>query len=354
MARLLNISHPRFSGRKRSASSPWSRAAILRGRTKLPDAPVADRGAGPLLQLGVEDNVGDGLLRISRELIKKALALISQGSDDRAEELHQVRVINKRLRALLRLVRPVVSREFFARENRRLKKVADRLALFRDDAVSQHTLERIATMVSSAREKKAFHRVREVFTGRGLEPGTLERRREEAMRKAARDLREANRSFQAMLIPAEEWHAVGPGLLKAYRRARNHMLRPLTEGTEEAFHEWRKHVKCLHYQLQMLEPAWPKRLGTMVRRLKKLEEKLGKDHDLAVLERLLSDSPEASGGQREVKHVTACLGRQCKKLRRETVALGKEIFREKPRKFARKFSQRWNAWHRPGEGNTLL
>ena len=51
-------------------------------------------------------------------------------------------------------------------------------------------------------------------------------------------------------------------------------------------------MKYFYYQLQMLQPIWPKRLGAMVKQLKKLEDKLGKDHDLAVLGNILAEQPE--------------------------------------------------------------
>src|SRR5437773_7515532 len=49
---------------------------------------------------------------------------------------------------------------------------------------------------------------------------------------------------------------------------------------------------------------------------------LGEDHDLAVLERLLSNGRDQYGGKRAVKWVVGCLVRQSKKLRRETAAMG--------------------------------
>jgi CHAD domain-containing protein len=49
-----------------------------------------------------------------------------------------------------------------------------------------------------------------------------------------------------------------------------------------AFHRWRIRVKHLYYQLEWLEPVRPKRFAAMLKRLHRLEEKLGADHDLAV------------------------------------------------------------------------
>lgn len=296
------------------------------------------------LQFRVDESVRDGLARISSELIQRALERIEGGGKNRAEDLHQVRVTVKRLRALLRLARPVISEAFCARENRRLKRVADRLAFFRDTTVARHTLGSLAKRVADDRSAAALELVLARFVEHSPHPGRFRARREQALRYAATALLEAKQSFENMLVPAEDWEAVGPGLQKVYGRARHRMLRALTYQTPAAFHEWRKQVKYLYYQLQMLGSISPKRLETMVGRLRKLEDWLGVDHDLAVLERLLGDGREQYGGKRPVKCVLACLVRQSKKLRKETAALGKEIFREKPRKFVGKLGKQWTLW----------
>src|SRR5262245_42921432 len=73
------------------------------------------------LHFRVDESVRDGLARLSGELIQTAQARIECAGRDRAEDLHQVRVTIKRLRAWLRLARPVISEAFCDRENRRLK-----------------------------------------------------------------------------------------------------------------------------------------------------------------------------------------------------------------------------------------
>jgi len=302
---------------------PWPvKEACWQMETGTPAAPLHRTSAKSLLQFRVDESVCDGLARISGELIQRALARIECTGKNRAEDLHQVRVSIKRLRALLRLARPVISEAFCDRENRRLKDMADRLAFFRDTTVSRQTLATLTKRVADDRSEAAFDLVLARFVDHGPDPSRFRVRRERALRHAAASLAESKRSFENMLIPAEDWQALGPGLQKVYGRARNRMLRALTYQTPEAFHEWRKQVKYLYYQLQMLESISPKRLETMVRRLRKLEDRLGEDHDLAVLEKLLCDGREQYGGKRPVKCVLARLVRQSNKLRKETAAIG--------------------------------
>jgi CHAD domain-containing protein len=308
------------------------------------DAPLHPAWGKTLLQFRVDEGVRDGLARISGELVQKALSRIECASKNRSEDLHQVRVTIKRLRALLRLARSVVSEPYYERENRRLKTMADRLAFFRDTTVSRQTLAALAKRFAEKRSDGSFELVLAQFVERSPDPALLRVRREQALRQAAVSLVEAKQSFESMLIPAEDWQALGPGLRRVYRGVRDRMLRALTYQTPESFHEWRKQVKYLYYQLQTLESISPKRLGGMVRRLHELEDKLGEDHDLAILGTLLCDDREKYGGKRAVKGVIACLVRRSKKLRKETAAIGRELFRDKPRKFVARLGKQWSVW----------
>jgi CHAD domain-containing protein len=294
-----------------------------------------------------DESIHDGLVRISGELIQKAVARIDHGGNNRAEDLHQVRLTMKRLRALLRLVRPVISKALFRRENRRLKRIARSLSSFRDATVSRRTIERLARSASDRGDRRALSLVLSASPKFGPVRGRLRERREAAMRALGRDLLEAGVNFENMLIPAEEWDAIGPGFQDTYRRARNQMLVAIKRGTAEAFHDWRKQVKYLYYQLQLLQPASPQRLRAMVKQLNKLEERLGKDHDLALSRTSLAELPERSCGRSTVKRAINCLEQQRNKLRRESENLGQKFFWEKPGKFAAKLAKRWPAWRCP-------
>ncbi len=335
---------------RRQAVRSWAvKKALTEIRPGVPPTPFRGRWATPLPQFGADENVRDGLVRLSGELIRNALARIESSGSNRANDLHQVRVTAKRLRASLRLVRPVIGNAFFRQENRRLKKVADCLALFRDATVFRQTLVGLSASLSTRQDKKAFASVLRRLDGRGPAAGQFRIQRETAMNEAARDLLETGDSFQNMLIAAEEWEAIGPGLHDVYGKARRRMLRAIERDTEHGFHNWRKQVKYLCYQLQMVQRAWPGRLGTMVKQLNRLQDTLGKVHDLAVLGNLLVKSPQQYGGRQAVKRVAARLERKCGRLREQSEALGKEIFRDKPGKFLAKLNRRWTAWRGDGE-----
>jgi CHAD domain-containing protein len=255
-----------------------------------------------------------------------------------------VRTTIKRLRALLRLVRPVISKSFFERENTRLRKAGDRLSVFRDPTVSRQILEKMLKGLSDESSKAAFRAVLAAFVREHPRQAQFRVAREQVMREAARSLQRTSRAFQSLLILADEWPVIEDGLRTVYRAARNRMLRALATGRDEEFHNWRKQAKYLYYQLQTIEPVWPKRLRRTIKRLRNLGDQLGVDHDLSVLKRVLIASPEKYGGTDAVEKVVACLDEQSAMLREECESSGKKLFSEKPRKFARKLERHWKDW----------
>ena len=60
----------------------------------------------------------EGLLRVADSLIQKAMMRIGYPTRDQARNVHFIRVTIKRLRALLRLIRPVDQRDDFRARKR--------------------------------------------------------------------------------------------------------------------------------------------------------------------------------------------------------------------------------------------
>jgi hypothetical protein len=124
---------------------------------------------------------------------------------NRSEDVHTVRTTIKRLRAILRLIRPGISKTVFEREDSRLRQAARRLSLARDTQVARQTLS--ALPVPNKREQEA---VAAVLAGleADAEPQTGI---DEAMRKVAADLEQTRRSLHQLRLGGE-WNAIEPGL----------------------------------------------------------------------------------------------------------------------------------------------
>jgi len=301
----------------------------------------------PQLVLGGNESVSAGSRRIVDELIKSAIACIKQPSTDREEDLHQVRLAIKRLRAILRLLRPLVSKTFFKRENARLRSAARRLARLRDLAVARRTLEQVTDKLASHSQNAAVQEVFEIFLAQTPASSRYDEDRESALRLAARALAQTRRAFHALSLPDRGWKTIEPGLKKLYRQNRTWMKCASSSDKDEDFHEWRKRVKYYFYLLKMLTPIWPSRLGKTVKHLDCLQDKLGKDHDLAVLKSFLVKHLSNLGYRTPVGQVVQYLKKRSAKLRKQSMALGKILFDDKPGQRMKALRKRWEDWQSP-------
>jgi CHAD domain-containing protein len=101
----------------------------------------------------------------------------------------------------------------------------------------------------------------------------------------------------------------------------------------EHLHEWRKQVKYLWHQLQILEPLQPGRIGKLAARCHKLADHLGDDHDLVVLRHKIESHAKAFERARELDELLRRLDRRRVQLQRKAFLLGSRLFADKPRAF---------------------
>jgi CHAD domain-containing protein len=290
--------------------------------------------------LRTNEPLGAGVLRVAENLIDSITDSGEHPEQEEGEHVHHVRTTIKRLRALLRLIRPVVGETFFNRENARLRNAGRRLAVARDAEVARETLKNLP--VSGDPEKQA---VAAALAGLETKSGT---RTDigEALGEIRKDLEQTKRNLQQLQLVNGEWEVVEPGLQDVYRQSRKRMDRALQEGGDEAFHKWRIRAKNLLYELELLEPVWPKQMDKMTSRLSKLQDKIGCDHDIAVLKGLLRKTPERFGGTESIERLIRSLDGKSRKLRHAAEPLGEKIFAKKPRRFVRKLGRRWSSWRR--------
>jgi len=292
----------------------------------------------PDVCLHTNEPLGAGILRVAENLIDSITGSGEHPKRNEGEYVHNVRTTIKRLRALLRLIRPVVGETFFNRENARLRKAGRRLAVARDAEVARETLKTLP--VSGDPEKKQA--VAAALAGLESKDGA---RTDigDALNEIRKDLEQTKRNLQQLQLVKGEWEVVETGLQDVYRQSRKRMDRALQDGGDEAFHKWRIRVKNLLYELELLEPVWPKRMDKMTSRLSKLQDKIGCDHDIAVLKGLLRKTPQRFGGTEAVERLIRCLDGKSRKLRQAAEPLSEKIFAEKPRRFVRKLGRRWSS-----------
>jgi len=291
-----------------------------------------------------DETVGVGVRRIAATRGEEALGRlrsIRSAKGEGAAAVHGARKELKKLRTLLRLLRPSLPPALYAQASRRFRDAGRALSASRDAEVKLRTLDALA----AGREDlppEALAAWRKILVGdREASAGSLA---DEAALAEAADLIEAGLAqVEAWEEPGGGWTLLDAGLLRAYRRGREAMAAARRSGSEEHLHEWRKRAKDLWYALRLLGESWPAALDPAAGEAHALSERLGDHHDLAVLR---EDLAERRLGEAETRALEAAIDRREAELAGAAFEIGRRLYAEKPKAFRRRLRAYWRAWRR--------
>ena len=128
----------------------------------------------------------------------------------------------------------------------------------------------------------------------------------------------------------------------ACKKARQAYSKCRRESTDEHFHELRKSVKDLWYDLCLLGGNRPPVIKRLTKKLRELGQRLGDDHDFALLLAARNENPLPDPADWE--KVTAAIAYRRLRLQRAALRLAADALARKPGAFADFVLDRWNAW----------
>lgn len=296
-------------------------------------------------RLKEHESVQAGIRRIAREQIEKALAEIDDPQLDRHETVHQVRKRCKKIRGLLRLIRPAAS-NVYQRENVAFRDAARRLSYVRDAHALVETSDDLKSTFADQLDTARFDAMRRALLTRRDRITQDEGKLEKQLRNVRQQMVKANERTGSWSLEAKGFDALEQGLAKTYGRSRKAMQAAYGDPTPDHFHEWRKRVKYHCYHLRILELVWKKTVKKQRREAERLGQMLGDDHNLAVLAGLLQSEPKTYGKPRDVQALLALLEARRAELQTLAQPLGERLFAETKQAFAKRFRAYWSSWRR--------
>jgi len=275
---------------------------------------------------------------VLRQLDLAASELVSVGDPESDEAVHDARRRVKKIRAIIRLIRPVLDKPF--RSDPDLRRVSKMLAPVADGKGVIDTLNELLHRYRKHLPRKTAAAIR----------SDLIAREKQIDRKAAQDgvLQEAKKTLRLERDRVKRWklsedgfRAIAPGLKESVRRARDGMVTAWLHPTAGNHHTWRRHVKNHWFHVRLLQGRCNGGLQPYQHQLEALDGVLGEYHNLVLLhEVLVSDSTLS---RREVARCLRIVERYQRALRRNAQVLGMRIYDEKPRRFVRRVKRLWDA-----------
>lgn len=280
----------------------------------------------PYRLIKTDPTLETALRRIAAEELGAALARLQPSRTAEPAAVHDVRKRVKKLRGLLRMLRPGF--DSFEAETAVLRAAALSLSAHRDAEVRRATFERL-------------------FPDDCPEPLLALKERLDADRQAPVPDGDARAALAGVAERARHWTLSGrdrdilaEGLFQTRRRARREMARAAAAPDDESFHEWRKRAKDHWYQTRLLTPIWPEVLEPQSADAEKLTEDLGDHHDLGVLAAFAVTTLDAD----RARPLTDRAASRQREIEARVFPLGRRLFAGDPEATAGLWVSWWKLW----------
>jgi CHAD domain-containing protein len=289
-----------------------------------------------------KEQVGEAVRRIVREQLRSAIRVARDRKLGQEERVHEVRTRLKRSRAALALIRREVGGKA-ERDDRRLRDAGRLLARPRDLAVQAHTFRVLGTRLQAELPPRLLARLAaaERQIRRSLEPEDVER----DLKRAARALRRLRRDLSKWGVDKGR-RAIGDGVTRTYRSGLETLEAARERPSPERFHDWRKQVKALYYELRIIAAAVPELTTTLMPKIERLGEILGQVHDLDCVKATAELHPRWFGRAADGEAVLAAVEERRGELENEALTLARSVFAGRARDVRALVKTGWKLWHR--------
>jgi CHAD domain-containing protein len=272
-------------------------------------------------RIGRHEPVGKALRRLIADDLGAAREDL-RGNGSAEERIHRIRQRLKRLRTLLRVVKPALPGEVAA-AGRSLSAAARLLAEPRDADVAAASARGLREIAAPGEDAGLDRVVAE-----------LDRKAEEAHHHAApvglvgQRLSAAAAELGRLPRNLDGGALFEKALARSYKKGWRAMVQARTSLATPDLHRWRKAVKDYWNLILLARKRLPHGIRATAADLARLGDLLGLDHDHAVLAERLALAPDPDPGL--MRHLSL-IARERRRLEDEAFDLGARLYRRKPK-----------------------
>jgi CHAD domain-containing protein len=291
------------------------------------------------------DQTGARLAASLRAILREQLGAVQRvvvsqtpSLDVEIEAIHEARKACKRARTVVRLLHDALGAGQARGICEQVAQVARRLSMVRDEQMLAEIVAKLHAEVTARAGVKAERLVHAIEYVQRSQPPSTETSVELELRQQLHDeLADLLLRFEGLGLAVPLARSLERGFARLWRRLRRAYHNAYAEPSTERFHSLRKRVKDCFYAVCLLEPLHRHRLSRLKRRLDRLADQLGLEHDLALLaERLRYDPslPEAIS-----KTLLTHIAVRREKLRQAVQPTTRRLVRRQPARLSRRTSQ---------------
>jgi len=248
-----------------------------------PPASKRRRPAPGRLRLTGRRPLRAGVLGAFSRILGAARRLARTAEHDPVAAVHEYRKSLRRARALVALLAPCLGKPAALGLRRRLQAAFRATNALRDADV---LLETLRAVPPDAEDDLARHAIEVALE---LEQGRTRKETSETLEGALQFLGGLPAALEVLLKPQFSTRDLERGLTRSRQRERRALEQAMKTRSDEDLHEWRKRVKELRYQVELLASKGGGEIKRREKSLGRLAQDLGAVTDLIVLAREIGE-----------------------------------------------------------------
>ncbi len=278
--------------------------------------------------------IGPAVRAIAGKIIDNARAIITDPERSNQDAVHDFRRAMKQWRALMRLLEPFIPDAVRLRQEARDH--ARSLARARD---GQSALNAFDDLVDKGMALSA----RSIATVRGRLEAIRGSEEQEVLTPELRQaiiawLDATSTAIELWPLDPFEFSAIAGRLTAGYRAARRCIPANWANASAEDLHHLRQRVVDHRYQMDLVEPLWPRHGRMWTEEAERLRDRLGRCQDLEILKRL-------TGPHQPLAHwrsrLTPACAERTMELAHRAARIAHRLFAERPKAFRHRLETLW-------------
>ena len=272
----------------------------------------------------------------------QAITLSARNGEDNPHFLvHEIRKVFKKIQAILRLLRDTT--DVYHHQNRFYRDEARKISDIRDATALIEALDVIKIQFEDKLYNKTFTKIRKLLLKRRKELSVNILEEVKILSEIHENLCARYAGLMEISFNIDSYESISPGIKRTYKRGRKALKRANETKKPSDFHEWRKRVKYLRYQLCTINPIWPKFFNTWEYELHELSDFLGTDRDLFMLQNFIREEEKKSLKKEKAYLLNTLIDGHRAQLQEHALLIGNKLYSLSATSFISLIGASWDA-----------
>jgi CHAD domain-containing protein len=293
--------------------------------------------------LKARESVTRGLRRLARKELSSASENLRQSDAPQKEAIHEARKSLKKVRAIVGVIEADGGHGLNG-SSKRLRTINRTLSDLRDADAMLSALETLRKTSPRLLRRRPYGRVyRHLASRRRTLMKTASR--DGTWRSVAQDLEKVRRDAKQWRPAHRRFRALESAVRLTHRLGRKAMARARKRQQPADFHEWRKQMKALWYELRLVEGAGG-RVRKDINLLHRAGTWLGEEHNAVVLCEELGRDTSICESVVDLDRIRLAADQYQCSLREKTMRRARAIYGRKSSDYVRGIRRAWESWLR--------